>query len=160
MKKIDEMDCQILEELQKDGRMTVKDLSEKLGLSPTPIFERIKKLEKAGIIDHYAAILNHEKVGKKLFAFAHISLKDHSKELVELFTKQINAFEEVLECHYVTGDTDFILKILINNMEEYREFVMNSLFDMSNIANVETFLSLSVSKQSNVISLNSIKSDN
>lgn len=159
MKKIDEMDCQILEELQKDGRMTVKDLSEKLGLSPTPIFERIKKLEKAGIIDHYAAILNHEKVGKKLFAFAHISLKDHSKELVEIFTTQINSIEEVLECHYVTGDTDFILKILINNMEQYREFVMNSLFDMSNIANVETFLSLSVSKQSNVISLNTLKSD-
>lgn len=156
MKRIDEMDCQILEELQRDGRITVKDLSEKLGLSPTPIFERIKKLEKAGIIDHYAAILNHKKVGKTLYAFAHISLKDHSKELVEQFTKQINSIEEVLECHYVTGDTDFILKILINNMEQYREFVMNSLFDMSNIANVETFLSLSVSKQSNVISLKPI----
>ncbi|MEQ8909820.1 MAG: Lrp/AsnC family transcriptional regulator [Vicingaceae bacterium] len=153
MKKIDDTDAKLLSLLQFDGRMTIKELAAKLEMSTTPIFERIKKLEKAGIIDHYAAVLNPDKLGKKLYAFAHISLKDHSKELVDEFTEQIVQIPQVLECHYVTGDSDFILKILLNDMEKYREFVMNSLFQMSNIAKVETFLSLSVSKQTNVIEL-------
>lgn len=151
MKKIDEIDCKILSLLQKNGRITIKEMAATLGLSPTPIFERIKKLEKAGIISHYAAILNPEKIGKKLYAFAHISLKDHSKTMVEQFAAQITKIPEVLECHYVTGDSDFILKILLNDMEKYRDFMMNSLFEMSNIAKVETFLSLSVLKDSKLI---------
>ncbi len=154
MKKIDQIDAQLLEFLQKDGRITIKELAQKLGMSTTPIFERVKKLEKAGIIDHYAAVLNADKLGKKLYAFAHISLKDHSKELVKQFTEQIITIPQVLECHYVTGDSDFILKILLNDMEKYREFMMDQLFDMSNIAKVESFLSLSVLKQSNLIAIN------
>ena len=153
MKKIDYIDAKLLSLLQQDGRQTIKELAAQLEMSTTPIFERIKKLEKAGIIDHYAAVLNPDKLGKKLYAFAHISLKDHSKKLVNEFTQQIIEVPQVMECHYVTGDSDFILKILLDDMEKYREFVMNSLFEMSNIAKVETFLSLSVSKQSNVIVL-------
>ena len=153
MKKIDQIDAQLLELLQKDGRITIKELAQQLGMSTTPIFERVKKLEKAGIIDHYAAVLNADKLGKKLYAFAHISLKDHSKELVRQFTEQITKIPQVLECHYVTGDSDFILKILLNDMEKYREFMMDQLFDMSNIAKVESFLSLSVLKQNNFISI-------
>tara|TARA_B100000965_G_scaffold399484_1_gene419530 strand:+ start:26 stop:490 length:465 start_codon:yes stop_codon:yes gene_type:complete len=153
MKKIDDIDAKLLSLLQQDGRQTIKELAAQLEMSTTPIFERIKKLEKAGIIDHYAAVLNPDKLGKKLYAFAHISLKDHSKKLVNEFTQQIIEVPQVMECHYVTGDSDFILKILLDDMEKYREFVMNSLFEMSNIAKVETFLSLSVSKQSNVIVL-------
>lgn len=151
MRKIDDIDCQILNLLQKDGRITIKEMATQLGMSTTPIFERTKKLEKAGIISNYAAILDPEKLGKKLYAFAHISLKDHTKELVEKFTEEIAKISEVLECHYVTGDSDFILKILLNDMEKYREFMMNSIFEMSNIAKVETFLSLSVLKNSSVI---------
>jgi len=153
MKKLDQTDCDLLELLQKNGRSTVKELAEQLGLSSTPVFERIKKLEKSGVIDHYAAVLNSDKIGKKLYAFAHISLKDHSKELVAEFTNQITKIPQVQECHYVTGDSDFILKILLNDMEKYREFMMDQLFDMSNIAKVESFLSLSVLKKSNFIGL-------
>ncbi|KAA3642454.1 MAG: Lrp/AsnC family transcriptional regulator [Bacteroidetes bacterium] len=151
MSKIDAIDCQILELLQLNGRITVKELSEKLGLSPTPIFERTKKLEKAGIIDHYAAVINGDKLGKKLYAFAHISLKDHSKELVDIFTSQITKLPQVMECHYTTGDTDFILKILLDDMEMYRDFVLTKLFEMKNIGKIETYLSLSVLKKSNFI---------
>ena len=153
MKKIDETDKRILKLLQVDGRKTIKDLAQKLNLSTTPTFERVKKLEKAGIIDHSSAVLNAEKIGKTLYAFAHISLKDHSKELVQQFTDQIIKIPQVQECHYVTGDSDFILKILLNDMEGYREFMMNQLFDMSNIAKVESFLSLSVLKKSSFIEL-------
>ena len=97
--------------------------------------------------------MDAEKIGKTLYAFAHISLKDHSKKLVEQFTAQITKIPQVQECHYVTGDSDFILKILLNDMEGYREFMMNQLFDMSNIAKVESFLSLSVLKKSNLIEI-------
>tara|TARA_B110000046_G_scaffold52102_1_gene58148 strand:+ start:25212 stop:25673 length:462 start_codon:yes stop_codon:yes gene_type:complete len=153
MKKIDETDRRILQLLQEDGKKTIKDLALELNLSTTPTFERVKKLEKAGIIDHYSAVLNADKLGKTLYAFAHISLKDHSKKLVAAFTKQITTIDQVQECHYVTGDSDFILKILLNDMEAYRDFMMNQLFDMSNIAKIESFLSLSVLKKINEISV-------
>ncbi len=153
IKKIDLIDSKILELLQKDGRMTVKELANRLGRSTTPIFERVKKLEASGIIDHYAAVVDADKLGKRLYAFAHISLKDHSKELVEKFTHEIIKIPQVQECHYVTGDSDFILKILLNDMEKYREFMMDQLFDMSNIAKVESFLSLSVLKKSNFVTI-------
>jgi|SRR5690554_2841021 len=153
MKKIDHIDKKILALLQEDGRITIKEMAAQLKMTTTPVFERTKKLEKAGIISHYAAVLNPDKLGKKLYSFAHISLKDHSKALVDKFSEEIIKIPEVLECHYVTGDSDFILKILLNDMEKYREFVMDSLFKMSNIAKVETFLSLSVSKNSHAIPL-------
>lgn len=153
MKKIDEIDLKILIELQKNSRITVKELSEKLELSTTPIFERTKKLEKAGIIQNYTAVINHEKLGKKLFAFAHISLKEHSSDLVDQFTQHITSLEQVMECHYTTGDTDFILKILLEDMSSYRDFVLNNLFEMKNIGKIETYLSLSVLKNTSVIPL-------
>jgi len=154
--KIDYIDAQLLNMLQQNGKATIKELAETLGMTSTPIFERVKKLEQSGIIDHYAAVLNPDQLGKKLYAFAHISLKDHSKILVQEFTSQIIEIPQVLECHYVTGDSDFILKILLDDMEGYREFVMDSLFEMSNIAKVETYLSLSLSKQSFVIPVDEI----
>jgi Lrp/AsnC family leucine-responsive transcriptional regulator len=147
--KIDEKDAIILNELQKDGRRTVKELSAISTLSATAVFERIKKYERQGLIKNYAAVIDSSKLGKNLFAFAHISLKDHNKSKVEAFAKQVSQIPEVQECHYVTGDSDFILKILLSNMEAYREFMMEKLFDMENIAKVESYLSLTVLKNEN-----------
>lgn len=153
MIKIDEIDIQILKELQKNGRITTKELSSQLGLSPTPIFERVKKLEKSGVIAYYSAVLDPAKLDKRLYAFAHISLKDHTKEKVKEFSEDVSRFDEVQECHYVTGASDFILKILLRSMEDYREFMMERIFELKNIAKVETFLSLSVLKKNNFIPL-------
>lgn len=151
VKQLDKVDRKILELLQTDGRMTVKEISNRLNLSTTPIFERIKKLERSGIIDHYSAILNTEKLGKKLTAFAHISLKEHTKELVREFEEKILTIPEVMECHYVTGGADFIIKILVEDMDEYKEFVMDKLFEVPNIGNIESYLSLVEKKKTNVI---------
>lgn len=153
MIKLDETDLKILKELQKNGRITTKELSSHLKLSPTPTFERVKKLERSGIIDHYSAILDAGKLGKNLYAFAHISLKDHTKDKVQEFSTDVSQMEEVQECHYVTGDSDFILKILLSSMEDYREFMMERIFGLKNIAKVESFLSLSVLKNNNFIPL-------
>lgn len=153
-RKIDDTDIKILELLQENARMTVKEMSSKLNLSSTPIFERIKKLEKAGIIDHYTVVINQEKLGKKLNAFSHISFKDHSKELIAEFEQKIIALPEVKECHYVTGGADFIIKIQVNDIEEYKEFVTEKLFGIRNIAKIESFLSLQVkSKKGNITGL-------
>ena len=151
--KLDEIDIQLLSELQKNGRKTIKELSQEIGISASPTFERIKKLEKSGIITGYSANIDAEKLGKKLYAFAHIGLKEHSKEAVDKFTDQVLAIPQVMECHYTSGDTDFIIKILVENMDSYNEFVLTKLFEMANIGKIETYLSLSVVKNTNSIAL-------
>jgi len=142
--KIDETDLKILDRLQQNAKVTVKELSEQLNLSTTPIFERIKKLEKSGVVDGYQAVINFEKLGHKLHAFAHISFKDHSKALIAEFETKILELPEVQECHYVTGGCDFIIKILVKDIEKYQEFVTQKLFDIPNIARIESYLSLAV----------------
>ena len=153
MKPLDEIDKKILMLLQKNSRVTVKEISRQLNLSTTPIFERIKKLERSGVIDHYTAVLNPEKLGKKLNAFAHISLKDHSKELVNQFVERILKIPEVMECHYTAGNADFIIKILVEDMNKYNEFVIEKLLEIPNIGKLESYLSLNVPKKSSVIEL-------
>ncbi len=153
MPKLDSTDFQILNLLQQDGRMTIKELSTRLNLSTTPIFERIKKLEKSGVIDRYMAVLNPEKLGKKLTAFAHISIKNHSKEQVEGFVERVISFPEVLECHYVTGAADFMIKVLVEDIEKYNHFVLEKLSIVPNIGKVESLFSLSVRKKTTEIPL-------
>lgn len=153
MTKLDEIDIHILNSLQENSRKTVKELSAELELSASPTFERIKKLEKAGFIKGYTAIIDADMLGKKLYAFAHISLKEHSKDAVNEFTASILAIPQIMECHYTSGDSDFIIKILVENMDAYRDFILTKLFEMSNIGKVETYLSLSVVKNTNAILL-------
>ncbi|MFK7982107.1 MAG: Lrp/AsnC family transcriptional regulator [Saprospiraceae bacterium] len=151
--KLDAIDQKLLMLLQQDCRMKIKDLAVQLNLSTTPTFERIKKLERAGIIDSYVAVLNPEKVGKKLNAYVHVFLKEHSKKIVQQFTSMVIEFPEVLECHYVTGGADFILKVLVNNIEEYNHFLLEKLVTIPNIGRTESFLSLSVEKKTTMIEL-------
>lgn len=146
MKPLDRTDYDILDLLKKDGRITIKELSQRLNLTTTPIFERIKKMERSGIIDHYTVILNQEKLGKNFHAFAHISLKDHTKDKVKKLEESLLAIPEIVECHYVTGNTDFIIKILVRDMETYKDFVMDKLLEVKNIGKVESYLSLEVKK--------------
>lgn len=150
---LDEIDRKILGLVQQDARMTIKEMAAQLNLSTTPIFARIKKLEKEGIIDHYVAVLNPEKLGKKLNAFAHVSIKEHSRQAVEDFVNCVISFPEVMECHYVTGNADFILKVLVEDIEQYNLFVLDKLADVPNIGKVESLFSLSVRKKTNIIPL-------
>lgn len=149
--KLDATDRQLLQLLQEDGRMTIKELSNQLNLSTTPVFERIKKLEKNGVIDRYMAVLNPDKLGKKLTAFAHISIKDHAKELVESFVEKVVSFPEVQEFHYVSGASDFMIKVLVADMEQYNHFIMKKLSTVPNIGKVESLFSLSARKKTTAI---------
>jgi DNA-binding Lrp family transcriptional regulator len=153
MTELDELDKKILVMLQENARWTLRDMATELNLSTTPIFSRIKRLEKEGVISKYTAIINPEKIGKKLYAFVHISLKDHSIEEVEKILTQLTSFEEVLECHYVTGDADFFLKVLTTDIESYNQFVTKKLFSVKNISNIRSHLSLEVKKNTTEISI-------
>ena len=110
--KLDSIDIQLLDLVQKDGRITIKSLAEHLNLSTTPVFERLKKLEKNGYIKHYSGILNERKLGLKQTVFINLTLKEHTRSYLERFVKEINTFPEVMECYRVTGNFDFLVKVL------------------------------------------------
>ena len=149
--KFDLTDAKILNLLQKDARKTIKEIAGLLNLSTTPVFERIKRLEKKGVIEKYVAILNPHSIGKKLNAFVHLSIIDHSKEAVESFVNQVFQYDEVMECHHVTGDSDFLLKIIVEDIEQYNEFILNKLSVVGNIGTVKSSFSLSIRKDTNAI---------
>lgn len=146
MIKLDDIDKKILTFLQDNCRITIKDLSEHLGLSSTPIFERIKKLENQGLITKYVALLDHKKLALGLTVFLHVSIKDHSKVGLDQFLDQITTFPEVMECYHVTGDFDFILKLVTEDMETYNEFILQKLSVVPNLGKVQSQFSLSIRK--------------
>lgn len=154
MKGLDEIDKKILTLLQDNSRITNKELSEKLGLSTTPIFERVKKLEKSGLISKYVAILDKKLAGKGLLALIAISLKQHSKPLITSFMDQILALPEVMEFYHTTGKSDFMIKVAIADMDEYQEFIINKLSAIGEVANLETSFVMSEIKSSTAITVN------
>jgi Lrp/AsnC family leucine-responsive transcriptional regulator len=124
---MDTIDKKLLFLLQKDCKKTTKELSVKLNLSVTAVYERIKKLEREGIIQNYVALINRSKVNKAFVVFCHIKLIQHTREFLTKFESQVVKLSEILECHHVSGDYDYILKIAVRDMEEYREFLVTKL---------------------------------
>jgi len=151
MHQLDATDLSILKLLQQNARLTIKEIAAQLNLSTTPIFDRMKRLEKEKVIDRYVALVNPAKVGKTLFAFVHISLKEHARPEVEKFVEQVIQFKEVMECYHVTGEADFVLKVALENIEAYNQFVLERLSVVRNIGKVESRFCLSVRKYSTEI---------
>jgi len=135
---MDATDKKLLTLLQQDAKQTTKQLSAKLNLSVTAVYERIKKLEREGIIDKYVVLLNRNKINKGFVVFCHIKLIQHSKEFLTHFERQVVKLEEVLECFHVSGDYDYILKICIKDMEEYREFMVTKLTTLQHIGSTHS----------------------
>ena len=146
MVELDIVDRNILKLLQVDSSRTIKEIAELLALTSTPVFKRIKRLEKIGLIKGYSAIVNPELLGKKLFAFIQVSLKTHDKNSVNDMMKVLLELDDILECHYVTGGADLLLKVLVSDIEEYNQFITDKLFSVPNIGRVETLLSLDAKK--------------
>jgi len=154
MEGLDLIDTQILDLLQHDARVTTKELADKLGLTITPVSVRIKKLEEAGYIKRYVAILDRDKVGKGLIAFTSIQLREHSQTALRTFEQKSVKFKEVMECYRLTGNFDFLLKIAIHDMKEYNDFLMNKLSTLPNIGSVQTYFVLSEGKSETAYPLN------
>lgn len=147
MKNIDEIDRKLMNVLQDNSRITIRELSEKLHLSTTPIHERIKKLEKNGFIREYVTLLDPKKIGRKLTVFVSVTLLNHSKEIIDEFEEEMKKMPEVMECYYVSGTWDFMLKIQCEDMESYHDFVIHKF---SVIKNVTQFYSAFVMSETKV----------
>ncbi|WP_300434668.1 Lrp/AsnC family transcriptional regulator [Christiangramia sp.] len=151
--KLDELDKRILAHLQQDSKKTNKEISNDLGLSVTAIYERIKKLEREGVIFKYVALINPESVEKGFMVLCLIKLIQHKKEFLNKFEKEITSLPEVIECLHVSGDSDYILKILVKDMDAYREFMVTKLTNIDHIASTKSIFTINKVKQSTLISL-------
>lgn len=149
--KIDKTDKKILSFLQKDSKITTKELSIYLNLSSTAVYERIKKLEKNGVIESYIALINKEKVEKAFVVFCQIKLVQHKHEFVMKFEREVIKFDEVLECYNVSGDYDYILKVTVKNMDAYHEFLNNKLTTLDHISSAHSTFILNVVKNTMVL---------
>jgi Lrp/AsnC family transcriptional regulator, leucine-responsive regulatory protein len=143
----DQKDLAILKLLQQNARITVKEISEKIHLSTTPVHERIKRMEDAGIIKQYATLLDAGKVKKGLTVICYVSLKQHSKNAGSKFIKTIHEMHEVIECYNISGAFDFMLKIVAENMDAYYNFHVNKLGQIENMGQVQSVFVMGVIKQ-------------
>ena len=148
---IDSTDSQILHHLQNDGKMTVAALAHELCLSTTAVYERIRKLEKEGVIRKYVALLDQKKVQKNLIVFISISLKSHGRSYLDKFIKSIEAYKEITECYHIAGNFDFLLKAQLRDMEAYQQFILTKLSVDNNIDKVQSSFVLSKNKYSTAL---------
>ena len=132
------IDKKLLGLLQEDTKKTTKELSMVLNLSVTAVYERIKKLEREGVISKYVAILDRNKVEKAFVVFCHIKLIQHTKDFVTTFESEVVKLNEVLECFHVSGDYDYILKVHVKDMDEFREFMVTKLTGLKHIGSTHS----------------------
>lgn len=147
----DAKDKKLLILLQNDSKKTTKQLAQELDLSVTAVFERIKKLERQNIIAKYVALVDKTKLNKNFVVLCHVRLVQHKKEYISQFEKEITQFSEVLECFHVSGDYDYILKICVHDIQEYREFMVSKLTNLQHIASTQSSFMIKEVKNSTVI---------
>lgn len=124
---LDAIDRRMLRILQKDSHLTVKELAAKVNLSPSPAFERQKRLEREGYIERYMAVVNPDKVGNGILVLCNIRLKQHTQHLIQQFMDAVQAIDEITECYNTSGDFDFLIKVYARDMKAYQQFMLNTL---------------------------------
>ena len=149
--KLDQKDLAILKLLQQNARITVKEISDKVHLSTTPVYERIKWMEEEGVIKQYATLVDHSKIKKGLMVICYVSLKQHNKTAGLKFIKAINEMSEIIECYNISGEFDFMLKVVTENMDSYYDFHVNRLSEIENIGNVQSVFVMGVVKETHVM---------
>jgi DNA-binding Lrp family transcriptional regulator len=150
---IDDFDKKILEFLQKNAKLTAKEMAFELALSQTPIYERIKKLERLGVIKEYVAILNADLISKGFVVFMSIIMKEHSQDKRTALVEKILSFKELSECYQTSGKYDFILKLRFSNLKEYREFLLDKISLLDNIGKIDSHIVLDEVKNTTYINL-------
>jgi len=134
----DEIDSLILQLLENDGKLNTKELAEKIGLSTTPTYERVKRLERNGIIKKYRAVIDKKKLGIALEVLCNVQLESHASKYLDEFESKVIELEEVKECYHIAGHFDYLLQVEIGNMEEYAVFVKEKLSKIPHIATVQS----------------------
>ncbi|MGU3375748.1 Lrp/AsnC family transcriptional regulator [Chryseobacterium sp. M5A1_1a] len=138
MEQLDDKDLNLLRLLQNNAKLTVKELAKEINLSPSPVFERVKRLEQEGYIKRYAAVLDAEKLNRGFTVFCQIKLKIHDRSVGYDFVKEILEIEEVAECYNISGDFDFLLKVQVRDMKHYQDFVFNKLGSVDSIGSTHS----------------------
>lgn len=144
---LDKKDMAILALLQQNARVTVKEISEKIHLSTTPVHERIKRMEDNAVIKQYVTLVDQNKVDLNLMVICYVSLKEHSKNAGVKFIKTINEFNEVIECYSISGEFDFMLKVICKDMNAYYDFHVNKLSQQENMGNVQSVFVMGIIKE-------------
>ena len=158
MKKLDKIDYDLINILQNDARITIKEISTKLGLTKTPIYERIKKLEKHGYIKQYVALVDNKKIDKGLITYISVLLNKHHKTVVDNFIEKVNNLPEVMECYYISGNSDFLLKIYTKDMEGYKDFIENKFSVISDINQFFSSFVMDTTKYKTAFEFNNLSS--
>ena len=153
MTNLDIVDKKILHLLQKNSKINIKEIAVKTGLTQTPIYERIKRLEKSGVIKNYIAILDKEKIGFTVEVFCQVTLLVHSKELITRFENAVNKMDEVFECFHVAGNYDYLLKVVVRDMKNYQLFLKNKLSVLESVANVQSTFVMTSTKDESIYHL-------
>ncbi|MEP6951709.1 MAG: Lrp/AsnC family transcriptional regulator [Ginsengibacter sp.] len=143
----DEKDLAILKLLQENARITIKEISAKVHLSTTPVHERIKRMEESGIIKQYATLVDHTKVKKGLMVICYVSLKQHSRNAGDKFIKTMRELNEVIECYNISGEFDFMLKVVSEDMNAYYDFHVNKLSQIENMGHVQSVFVMGIIKE-------------
>ena len=144
----DDIDREILDLVQKNGRISNAELSRRLNLSPPATHARVRRLERDGFIEGYAGLLNRDKLGYDLLCFVLVGLSVHQFEHVHGFRERVLAMPEVLECYNITGEYDYLLKVVLHNREDLERFVVGELTPLPGVARLQTSLVLSEVKSS------------
>lgn len=149
--KLDAIDRKILELLQTNSNITNAQLAQEIGLSPAPTLERVKKLEIGGVIKSYHAVVDTASVGLGVSTFVMASLKGHNKENISKFMKAISEIREIVECHHVTGQADFILKIVCTDIPSYQNLMLEKVTNIEVVDNLQSMVILSTFKDSKIV---------
>lgn len=144
---LDDIDRRILRELAKDGRITNQSLAERVGLSPSPCLRRVRQLEEAGVIRGYTVIVDPRAYGWSMAAIATIRLSRQNEDEIEMFEQAVRTWDEVIECHLVTGSRDYILKVMTGDLQQYERFIKDKIARLKCVASIETSFVMSTIKE-------------
>ena len=147
IEELDQIDLQILKTLQRNAKLTTKELADTVHLTPTPVFERQKRLERMGYIKKYVAVLDPEKLDQGLLVFCKVKLKQINSEIANSFVRRIQYIPEVTECYNTSGTYDYLLKVRARDMKQYQEFLLTKLGDIDSVAAIESMFVMSEVKQ-------------
>jgi Lrp/AsnC family leucine-responsive transcriptional regulator len=151
MMELDDIDRKIIAALQADGKITVNELAEKVGLSASPCARRVRLLEQAKVIKGYTAIIDQKKVGLPISAFASIKLERQREDALERFSKAVSRWPEVVDCYLMTGQRDYLLRIVVRDLEAYERFLNDKLTRLEGVASIETSFALKQIKRSEAL---------
>jgi DNA-binding Lrp family transcriptional regulator len=147
---MDDKDRQLIRELQRNGRLTNQELAEKVNLSPSPCLRRLRMLEEARVIQGYTALIDQKAYGLPITVFIRIRLDRHSKDGIQAFENKVRRIDEILDCFLMTGDSDYLLRVIVESLEAYEDFVRREIHNIPGVASIDTSFAYGTIKQSKV----------